>query len=219
MFGLSGGRLTADMILRSPQYMNPCGEYEIDLRGNKIAAIENLGATENQFCSMDMSDNEIVKLGGFPLLPRLRSLYLNKNRIARIAANLEASVPNLETLVLTGNRIASWDEVRNLSGLKKLRRLVLLDNPLARQDPNAYRRRVLLALPQVKDLDFQKVKAKVCAPTVLHNLPHKHSPLRDLCGSRRTVATQKSLGIAKRPLRNARCAAADYRMRTKASCT
>lgn len=160
MFGLSGGRLTADMILRSPQYMNPCGEYEIDLRGNKIAAIENLGATENQFCSMDMSDNEIVKLGGFPLLPRLRSLYLNKNRIARIAANLEASVPNLETLVLTGNRIASWDEVRNLSGLKKLRRLVLLDNPLARQDPNAYRRRVLLALPQVKDLDFQKVKAK-----------------------------------------------------------
>lgn len=27
------GRLTADLILDSPQYMNPCKEYEIDLRG------------------------------------------------------------------------------------------------------------------------------------------------------------------------------------------
>lgn len=40
------GRLTPELILRSPQYMNPCNQYEIDLRANRIAAIENLGATE-----------------------------------------------------------------------------------------------------------------------------------------------------------------------------
>ena len=70
------GRLTAELILRSPQYLNACGEYEVDLRGetrvgessarkekrrkelmnaciagNKISAIENLGATE-------VSDND-----------------------------------------------------------------------------------------------------------------------------------------------------------------
>lgn len=28
-----GGKLTADLVLRSPQYMNCLGEYEIDLRG------------------------------------------------------------------------------------------------------------------------------------------------------------------------------------------
>ena len=28
------GRLTADLILRSPQYMSCIGEYEIDLRGS-----------------------------------------------------------------------------------------------------------------------------------------------------------------------------------------
>jgi hypothetical protein len=39
-------RLTADLILRSPQYFNAVREREIDLRGNKIAAVENLGATE-----------------------------------------------------------------------------------------------------------------------------------------------------------------------------
>ena len=40
------GRLTPELILRSPQYMNPVKQYEIDLRANRIAAIENLGATE-----------------------------------------------------------------------------------------------------------------------------------------------------------------------------
>ena len=40
------GRLTAELILRSRQYMSCVKQYEIDLRGNKIAAIENLGATE-----------------------------------------------------------------------------------------------------------------------------------------------------------------------------
>lgn len=40
------GRLTPELILRSPQYMNPVNQYEIDLRANRVAAIENLGATE-----------------------------------------------------------------------------------------------------------------------------------------------------------------------------
>ena len=30
-----GGKLTADLVMRSPQYMNCLGEYEIDLRGKK----------------------------------------------------------------------------------------------------------------------------------------------------------------------------------------
>lgn len=65
------GRLTAELVLRSPQYMNTVKEYEIDLRGDlpcspclavlpglasrltskayaghKIGQIENLGTTE-----------------------------------------------------------------------------------------------------------------------------------------------------------------------------
>lgn len=124
------GRLTAELVLRSPQYMNPCGEYEIDLRANRIAAIENLGTTEvrleggrrgqqgrwhgnemmahcrtalrlhlaspragtrlqNQFDSIDLSDNAVVRLEGFPKLPRLKVLHLNNNRINRIARRLE----------------------------------------------------------------------------------------------------------------------------------
>ena len=40
------GRLTPELVLRSPQYMNCVNQYELDLRGNRIAMIENLGTTE-----------------------------------------------------------------------------------------------------------------------------------------------------------------------------
>mmetsp|Transcript_8140 Transcript_8140/g.16588 ORF Transcript_8140/g.16588 Transcript_8140/m.16588 type:complete len:229 (-) Transcript_8140:100-786(-) len=154
----TSGRLTTELILRSPQYMNACSEYEIDLRGNKISAIENLGGTENQFDSIDLSDNEIVKLEGFPLLPKLKTLLLNNNRVMRISKNLEASIPNVETLVLTGNRLTNITDIQNLSGLKNLKRLVVIGNGIAKLP--GYRLRIIHALPQLKMLDFQKVKLK-----------------------------------------------------------
>ena len=43
--------------------------------------IENLGATLDQFDSIDLSDNDIRKLDGFPFLKRLRTLILNHNPI------------------------------------------------------------------------------------------------------------------------------------------
>ena len=48
-------RLTADMIARSPAFINPVKDRELDLRGNKIAVIENLAATQDQFDSIDLS--------------------------------------------------------------------------------------------------------------------------------------------------------------------
>lgn len=39
---------------------------------------------QNQFDSIDLSDNAVVKLEGFPRLHRLKQLLLNNNRIARI---------------------------------------------------------------------------------------------------------------------------------------
>ena len=39
-------RLTAEVLAAAPSRMNPCDDYELDLRGLKIPAIENLGLTE-----------------------------------------------------------------------------------------------------------------------------------------------------------------------------
>ncbi|WIA28146.1 hypothetical protein OEZ86_010715 [Tetradesmus obliquus] len=152
------GRLTADLILRSPQYMSCIKYYEIDLRGNKIGAIENLGVTENQFDSIDLSDNAIVRLEGFPRLPRLKMLLLSNNRIAKIARNLEASVGHLESLVLTNNKISELRDIDPLSSLPKLTTLSISGNPVALK--KEYRLYTISRCPKLKVLDFKKVKQK-----------------------------------------------------------
>lgn len=45
-------------------------------------------ACQDQYASIDISDNEIVKLEGFPHLKRLTTLLANNNRIARINPNV-----------------------------------------------------------------------------------------------------------------------------------
>jgi U2 small nuclear ribonucleoprotein A' len=40
-----------------------------------------VGGSQDQFDTVDFSDNDIRKLDGFPLLKRLKCLLLNNNRI------------------------------------------------------------------------------------------------------------------------------------------
>ncbi|GLC40560.1 hypothetical protein PLESTB_000045000 [Pleodorina starrii] len=152
------GRITAELIMRSPQYMSCIKQYEIDLRGNKIAAIENLGATQNQFDSIDLSDNAIVRLDGFPKLLRLKQLLMNNNRVARVARGLEEFIPNLDTLILTNNRINNLQDIDPLATLSKLENLSLHGNPVMTKAN--YRLYVISKLPRLKVLDFKKVKQK-----------------------------------------------------------
>eukprot|EP01017_Pseudomicrothorax_dubius_P024888 TRINITY_DN2648_c0_g2_i4.p1 TRINITY_DN2648_c0_g2~~TRINITY_DN2648_c0_g2_i4.p1 ORF type:complete len:153 (+),score=39.33 TRINITY_DN2648_c0_g2_i4:47-460(+) len=120
-------RINAELIQHAHQFLNPLKERQLDLRGYKISAIENLGATMDYFECIDLSDNEITKLGNFSLLKRLKSLILTNNRIAKIS-NFADSLPILENLLLANNRIVELSEIDNLSDFKNLKRLVLLNN-------------------------------------------------------------------------------------------
>ncbi|KAL6584614.1 hypothetical protein OROMI_003903 [Orobanche minor] len=151
-------RLTVDLIWKSPHFFNAIRERELDLRGNKIAVIENVGATEDQFDTIDLSDNEIVKLENFPYLNRLGTLLLNNNRITRINPNLGEFLPKLHTLVLTNNRLTNLVEIDPLTSLPKLQFLSLLDNNITKK-PN-YRLYVIHKLKSLRVLDFRKVKQK-----------------------------------------------------------
>jgi len=151
-------RLTPEVLEQADVKLNPSFEVEIDLRGNKFAAIENLGVTDNYYESIDLSDNEIAKLENFPLLTRLKTLFFNNNRIARIETGLEKSLPSLETLILTNNRIARLGDLNPLSTVKSLRCLSLLSNPVSKL--KHYRLYVIHVLPFLKLLDFSKVKWK-----------------------------------------------------------
>ena len=56
-------------------------------------------------------------------------MILNNNRISKIS-NFSDSLPNLENLILTNNKILDLKEIDCLQGCKKLQRLSLLNNPV-----------------------------------------------------------------------------------------
>lgn len=151
-------KLTPDLIQQSMQYVNPCRDRELSLRGYRIPMIENLGATLDQFDTIDFSDNDIRKLDGFPFLKRLSSLILNNNAVVKIGENLEQHIPNLETLILTGNMMQELGDIDPLATLPNLKFLSLLQNPVAHLQH--YRAYVVYKLPQLKVLDFKKIKLK-----------------------------------------------------------
>ncbi|XP_050310563.1 U2 small nuclear ribonucleoprotein A' [Anthonomus grandis grandis] len=151
-------KLSAELVQNSMQFINPVKDRELDLRGYRIPEIENLGATGDQFDTIDFSDNDIRKLDGFPYLKRLKCLLLNNNRIVRIADHLEEYIPNLESLILTGNQIEELGDLEALYSLENLTTLSLLLNPVTSK-PH-YRLYVIYKLPQLKLLDFRKIKQK-----------------------------------------------------------
>lgn len=151
-------KISADMVMLAPQFTNTLKDREIDLRENKIPMIENLGATLDQFDTVDFTNNEIRVLGGFPKFLRLKTVLLSNNRITRIEDRLHETVVNLEELQLTNNMIAELGDLKPLAMCKKLARLCLTGNPVSRLQH--YRLYAIHLLPQLKVLDFQKIKEK-----------------------------------------------------------
>ncbi|KAK9759780.1 U2 snRNP complex subunit, partial [Basidiobolus ranarum] len=149
-------KLTADLITRAPSYINAIKDRELDLRGNKIPVLENLGVSKDQNDCIDFTDNNIQYLGNFPLLRRLHTLLLSNNRISRIETSINQFLPNLRTLVLTNNSISELGDLEALAGLTKLTYLSLIDNPVAKK--NYYRSWLIWRTPTLRVIDFKRVK-------------------------------------------------------------
>ncbi|RKF75186.1 U2 small nuclear ribonucleoprotein A' [Golovinomyces cichoracearum] len=148
-------RLTSELIQSSLSYLNPLKERELDLRGHKIPAIENLGVA-GPHDAIDFTDNDIQVLGNFPLSTRLRTLLLARNRISSIQSNLTNAIPSLTTLVLTSNHFLELADLDVLGKFSHLTHLVLLDNPVARKQH--YRLWIIWRCPSVRFFDYKKVK-------------------------------------------------------------
>ncbi|KAL2039846.1 hypothetical protein N7G274_007247 [Stereocaulon virgatum] len=148
-------RLTAELIQTSLSYLNPLKERELDLRGHKIPAIENLGAAKDQD-AIDFTDNDITAIANFPLSPRLHTLLLARNRVNSIHPQVANNLPNLTTLILTSNNLAELADLDALGKLPKLTHLSLLENPVTRREH--YRYWIIWRCPTVRFLDYQKVK-------------------------------------------------------------
>lgn len=76
----------------------------------------------------------------------------------RIGEHLEEYIPNLESLILTGNQLDELSDIEPLVSLEKLTCLSLMFNPITAKQH--YRLYVVYKLPQLKLLDFRKIKLK-----------------------------------------------------------
>ncbi|KAI1321713.1 leucine-rich repeat-domain-containing protein [Xylariaceae sp. FL0255] len=148
-------RLTAELLQNSPSWLNALKERELDLRGHRIPAIENLGVVGPQD-AIDLVDNDIQVLGNFPLSPRIHTLLLARNRVSTIQPSLANSIPNLQNLQLESNNVSELADLDPLGSFSRLTHLVLRDNPVTKKEH--YRYWVLYRCPSVRFLDYVKVK-------------------------------------------------------------
>ncbi|KAJ7630573.1 leucine-rich repeat-domain-containing protein [Roridomyces roridus] len=151
-------KLTPELLAQAVSTMNPIKERQLDLRGYKIPAIENLGVTRDQHDAIDLTDNSIVSLGNLPLLKRLNTLLLANNKVSHISPSIHISVPNLTTLVLTNNQFTELGDLEPLKELRYLKYVSLLGNPV--REKKWYREWLAWRLPGLRVLDFQRIRDK-----------------------------------------------------------
>jgi len=151
-------RLTAQLINMSAQKHNPVRDWELDLRGYRIPVVENLGATLDQFDTIDFTDNDIKKIDKFPLLKRLKHIMISNNRVVRISEGLQENLPSLETLVLTNNGLKELTDLDPLTTITTLKHLSLIGNPVTSR--KSYRLYVIYKVPSLRVLDFCRIRLK-----------------------------------------------------------
>ncbi|CAD6191409.1 unnamed protein product [Caenorhabditis auriculariae] len=125
------------------------------LPGNRIVKIENIdNLTELE--ELYISEQGLTNLAGLSNSKKLKILDVAKNEITTTEGieNLTA----LEDFWANDNRIESWTEVDRLRALPVLDTVYLEQNPIYTADRTGYRRKVMLALPQVNQIDATMCK-------------------------------------------------------------
>ncbi|ELV12248.1 Protein phosphatase 1 regulatory subunit 7 [Tupaia chinensis] len=113
---------------------------------NKITKLQNLDALTN-LTVLSMQSNRLTKIEGLQSLVNLRELYLSHNGI-EVIEGLENN--------MNDNLLESWSDLDELKGARGLETVYLERNPL-QKDPQ-YRRKVMLALPSVRQIDATFVR-------------------------------------------------------------
>jgi U2 small nuclear ribonucleoprotein A' len=127
----------------------------LSLRSLELTHLETLSAASDQYECIDVSDNQIDYVAGFPLLKKLKVLILAFNRLTAIDGYALKNLPNLEVLILTGNRISSVEGISGIQHCKRLKRISLVNNPISSFP--AYRRQLLKLQPSLEYIDFKRL--------------------------------------------------------------
>ncbi|EKM78738.1 hypothetical protein AGABI1DRAFT_75193 [Agaricus bisporus var. burnettii JB137-S8] len=128
----------------------------LSIQSNRITKLENLEALSalDQFY---ISHNGIERLEGLDHNNKLTTLDVGSNFISTVE-NI-AHLTNLEELWMSGNKVPDLRSVEaQLRHLQSLQTLYLEGNPCQTSDAVGYRRKVILALPQLTQLDATYVR-------------------------------------------------------------
>ncbi|KAH8583837.1 U2 small nuclear ribonucleoprotein A like LRR repeats [Cryptosporidium sp. chipmunk genotype I] len=137
-------------------FLNKINEsYSFNIRNSKIRTFDNTGILKDQFECIDLSDNSISSLTHISNLNRLSTFIACNNQIEFIECGFTKSLPNLESLVLTNNKLSNIESISAIFFLRNLKRLSLINNPITKV-PN-YKTILIGMLPNLIYLDFQKI--------------------------------------------------------------
>ncbi|KAG7089781.1 hypothetical protein E1B28_011433 [Marasmius oreades] len=128
----------------------------LSLQSNRITVIENLEGLET-LEELYLSHNGIKKLEGLDDNRELRTLDVGANFISAIE-NV-SHLTKLEELWMNGNQIPDLKALEpELGHIKTLQTIYLEANPCQKNDMTGYRRKVMLALKQLQQIDATYVK-------------------------------------------------------------
>jgi len=154
--------MSADSLLSAPIRLAPTQERERELflRGWRLPAeVENLSVlVDHGIGAIDISETGVQSLSNFPVMPGVRILTACNNTISKVSIDISTSLPFLDVLVLTGNRLSSFPVCEPLLRLKSLSVLSLLGNPVTRKQH--YRLLFIHSLPNLRLLDLSRVSKK-----------------------------------------------------------
>lgn len=125
---------------------------------SKIEGLENnvrlsLALPSTCWCSLHPSHHEAVRIeSSADTQLKLRTLDIGNNEIT-VIENV-SHLTQLEEFWASYNKIESIENLHEeLGGMKDLETVYLEGNPCQRNDMAGYRRKIMLALPQVKQID------------------------------------------------------------------
>ncbi|KAG5638904.1 hypothetical protein H0H81_008965 [Sphagnurus paluster] len=123
----------------------------LSLQSNRITVLENLEELEN-LEQLYLSHNGVKRLEGLEHNTKLTTLDVGSNFIPALE-NI-SHLTSLEELWMNGNQIPDLNALESeLGAIKTLETLYLEANPCQTKDMSGYRRKIILALPQLKQID------------------------------------------------------------------
>lgn len=132
---------------------------KLDVQSNRLESVENLEAQVDTLEELYLAHNGITNEGaskatGLALtFKHLNTVDLGRNRLT--GTQPFAHLTTLEELWISGNQIASFDDVMSLSSLTKLEGIYLEYNPIA--DDFEYRKKLAELVPNLNQIDANMI--------------------------------------------------------------